>query len=802
MTEAWVFAYDRYDPSIEMLREALCTLGNGYFATRGAAPESSADGIHYPGTYLAGGYNRLKTVIEGHVVENEDLVNMPNWLPLTFSVEGGDWLNLDNTQVLSFHQELNLKQGILRRGLRLRDAAGRITRLEEKRLVSMADVHLAALAQTIVPENWSGRLTVRAALDGGVTNAGVARYRGLNSHHLVPLEAEVFDERYLYLRARTTQSELLVAEAARFDVSVNGEEPAEERRAFREGAYIAQELDLDVREGDEIRVEKVVSLYSSRDHAIADCGLEARDAVRGAPGFADLARRHSTVWKRLWRYFNIDVELYPPEDSTHFLTILRLHIFHLLQTSSYATIDLDVGVPARGWHGEAYRGHIFWDEVFIFPLLNLRIPEITRALLLYRYRRLPQARRAACEAGLPGAMYPWQSGSNGREETQELHLNPKSGNWIPDRSHRQRHVNAAIAYEVWQYYQASRDAEFLSIYGAEMFLEIARFWAGMATKNEETGRYEILGVMGPDEYHDGYPGAEEGGLNNNAYSNVMAAWILARAFEILDLLSGDRKVELLESLSIDGAELVRWKDVSEKLVIPFHDDGIISQFEGYEDLEEFDWDGYRDKYDDIQRLDRILEAEGDTPNRYKASKQADVLMLLFLFSAEELRDTFEQLGYDLPPEAIPRNIEYYMKRTSHGSTLSRVVHSWVLARSDRETSWKFFQSALESDVADVQGGTTKEGIHLGAMAGTVDLLQRCFAGLETREDVLWLNPLLPDPVKRLSMSLHYRGHSLCFTFTDIDIRVRALRCSERPVSIGFREHAYSLHSGEELVLHL
>ena len=114
--------------------------------------------------------------------------------------------------------------------------------------------------------------------------------------------------------------------------------------------------------------------------------------------------------------------------------------------------------------------------------------------------------------------------------------------------------------------------------------------------------------------------------------------------------------------------------------VVFHGDGIISQFEGYDQLEEFDWDGYREKYKDIQRLDRILEAEGDTPNRYKVSKQADVLMLFYLLSAEELYEIFERLGYPFDYETIPRNIDYYLKRTSHGSTLSRVVHAWVLAR--------------------------------------------------------------------------------------------------------------------------
>ena len=214
---------------------------------------------------------------------------------------------------------------------------------------------------------------------------------------------------------------------------------------------------------------------------------------------------------------------------------LRLHLFHLLQ--SFLAYDrIGRGQPARGWHGEAYRGHIFWDELYIFPVLNLRFPALTKALLFYRHRRLEQARRNARNAGFSGALYPWQSGSNGREESQILHLNPKSGRWIPDNSLLQRHVNAAIAYNVWQYAEATDDWEFLSTQGAEMFLEIARFWVSTASYNSDKERYEILRVMGPDEYHDEYPDAETPGLNNNAYTNLMVVWILCRALELLDRL--------------------------------------------------------------------------------------------------------------------------------------------------------------------------------------------------------------------------------------------------------------------------
>lgn len=476
--------------------------------------------------------------------------------------------------------------------------------------------------------------------------------------------------------------------------------------------------------------------------------------------------------------------------------VLRLHLFHLLQTVSPNTIDLDVGVPARGWHGEAYRGHVFWDEIFIFPLLNLRLPEITRALLMYRYRRLGEARENARAAGYRGAMYPWQSSASGREESQQLHLNPASGRWMADHTFLQRHVNAAIAYNIWQYWQVTRDLEFLSFHGAEMFLEIARFWVSFATYNEKLGRYEILGVVGPDEFHTADPVTGRPGLDNHAYTNVMAAWVLCRAFDLLDALPDERRRELREILALGDEELARWDEVSRKMRIAFYGDGIISQFEGYENLAELDWDGYRRKYGDIHRLDRLLEAEGDDANRYKAAKQADVLMLFYLFSAEELGELFERLGYPFEYDSIPKNVAYYAPRTSHGSTLSRVVDSWVLARSDRPRSWQVFLEALESDVADIQGGTTAEGIHLGAMAGSVDLLQRGYTGLVTRGDTLWLNPRLPQPLRCLRMTLRYRGLALELTVTHAALEVHARASNAAPIRLGIVHTVHELQAGE------
>ncbi len=802
MTHPWTLDYEGFTPEQEGLREALCTLGNGYFATRGAASHAQADGTHYPGTYLAGGYNRRRTEVSGRTVENEDLVNLPNWLCLDFRIEEGDWFGFRDVTLLSYRQELDLYQGVLSRKVHFEDDHGRRTMIRERRIVHMAEPHLAGLELRISPENWSGRVEIRTALDGQVENSGVQRYQGLNNDHLVPIRTDLVEEDTLFLKTETKQSGVRIAQAARTRAYQGGHLLRPERRLVQEEGRIGQTFTVRLEALDEVRVEKALALYTSWDHACSECGLEAVKAASRCGSFEDLLDTHARAWSHLWRDFDMVFEHRDPDKTDLTSMILRLNIFHLLQTASTHTMDLDVGVPSRGWHGEAYRGHIFWDELFIFPFLNLRLSEITRSLLLYRYRRLNEARHAAREEGLQGAMFPWQSGSNGREESQRLHLNPKSGRWIPDNSRRQRHVSAAIAYNVVQYHEITGDSEFLSTYGAEMLLEIARFWASIAELNEERGRYEIRGVMGPDEYHDAYPWSDEPGLNNNAYTNVMAAWVLTEALKVLENLPQERQRELKESLSLDQEELERWDDVSRRLCVVFQDGDIISQFEWYDDLEEFDWEGYREKYRDIQRLDRILEAEDDTPNRYKASKQADVLMLFYLFSSQELKRVFDRLGYPFEADMIPKNIQYYTQRTSHGSTLSRMVHSSILGRARREESWSLFESALKSDYTDIQGGTTPEGIHLGAMAGSVNILLQTYTGIETCRGVLRFNPRLPREMGRLSMNIRYRCHSLHVDVTQEKLTVTAGDGVAEPIRIGHKQEEVDLGKNASVTFEL
>jgi len=591
----------------------------------------------------------------------------------------------------------------------------------------------------------------RSTVDGNVTNSLVERYRDLASEHLGSAVTRELSNNSVLLTVQTTQSRIPVAMAARNTVRRDGEPVPATYRLFHHDAEIGHDIAVLLSHGESVTVEKVVTVYTGRDVATSEPGVDAQRWVVRLGRFAELLDGHQTAWTHLWERSSIEFD-----DFTDEVRVLRLHMLHLLQTVSPNTADLDVGVPARGLHGEAYRGHIFWDELFIFPVLNLRFPMITRSLLGYRYRRLPEARNAAREAGHAGAMFPWQSGSDGREESQRLHLNPRSGHWNPDASARAHHIGIAVAYNAWKFYQVTGDFAYLIDYGAELLAEIARFFVSLATYDDERARFDIRGVIGPDEFHSGYPDAPYDGIDNNAYTNVMAVWVIMRAIEALTLLPLPNRLDLMETLGLNSAELAHWDDVSRRMFVPFHD-GVISQFEGYGDLAELDWDRLRTQYGDIQRLDRILEAEQDDVNRYKASKQADALMLLYLLSHTELRELLSRLGYRVTPEQIPQMVDYYLARTSHGSTLSGVVHTWVLARANRDRAMEFFTQALKSDVADIQGGTTSEGIHLAAMAGTVDLMQRCFTGLETRSNRIILSPHWPEKLGVLAIPIHYRG---------------------------------------------
>lgn len=750
--DPWSLSYGDYDPKKEKSRETLLAIGNGYFGSRGALEETVASDTNYPGTYIAGLYNRLVSKVADKDIENEDFVNCPNWTAISFRIEGGKWLDVNNTEIVSISRKLDFKTGLLSKIMVVKDKKGRTTEIKSSRFASMENRHLAAIQYRIKPLDYKGKIEIKSGLDGNIKNDGVERYRDLEQQQLKP-ELQGVSNENLHLLVKTVNSNIEIAETAKHQTLKNGIVQKPETTVKVVEGKAEQIFEFQCAENDELTLEKIVAIATSKADDVDNPEQFTHELIEKAESFQSLFAESETAWQKIWDTIDIQIG-----GDTKSQMLVRLHLYHLMVTASPNNQNIDFGIPARGLHGEAYRGHIFWDELYILPLYNMFFPEVAKSVLLYRYRRIEKAREYAKEYGYKGAMFPWQSGSDGREETQIIHLNPVSGKWGDDYSSLQRHISIAIAYNTWHYFHVTDDVGFMENAGAEMFLEICRFWASKAECDKESGRFSISKVMGPDEFHEQHPASKGGGVKNNAYTNIMVAWLFGKATEILGKMHETAAEQVKSKIDLQDNELESWKNIAENIDIPVSEKGIIEQFEGYFDLKELDWDAYRKKYGNIHRLDRILKAEGKSPDDYKLAKQADTLMTFYNLDKPVVTEILEKAGHRVPENYLQKNYDYYLARTSHGSTLSRVVHSYLANMfGNKEEGVQLYLEALESDFTDIQGGTTAEGIHAGVMGGTVLMAITSYAGVNLKNDVLAINPSLPEKWGSLAFKFNFRA---------------------------------------------
>ncbi len=757
----WEVVYHGYTPGKdEYSVESLLTVGNGFLGLRGTTPEMEIADENYPALYLASLYNTTASQVADRTIYNEDFVNAPN-LQKIFLIVNEERVDIANNQVLSMKRRLDLKTGLFESWTTVQLTDGKELAIHTKKIASMANVHQFNLSYTFTPLNFSGDITVVSEADGAVYNYNVARYRSLSREHLEVTKRQS-NHNYVALTAKTNTSNITIAQQAKLYY----DETLAELTTEETDTKISQTLTLQAQEGTAYTFEKTVLVDQYREHE----DIPTIDFSADFPTFEESYQASAAAWKALWANAGIEID-----GDLMSQKMLNLHTFHLLASASpNGNKNLDASVTARGLHGEAYRGHIFWDELFILPFYIIHFPETAKELLLYRYRRLEMAKKEAKKAGYEGAMFPWQSGLDGTEQSQELHLNPISGEWKEDHSRLQRHVSLAIAYNVWQYWHNTNDVAFMEKYGLELMLEIAQFWQSAATFDESTQRYFIDRVMGPDEFHESYPNAEKGGLKNNAYTNMMVVWL----FEEIERLNEQLSSEIVQSIQakagITQQQIEKMAAMKHQLGLEINENGIIAQFEGYFDLKDLDWNHYKEKYGNIYRMDRILNAEGESADAYKVAKQADSLMIFYNFSKEQVRLILEDLNYQLPNDYVERNLNYYLERTSHGSTLSRVVHAQLAAMvDDQDLAWELYQEALYSDYRDIQGGTTAEGIHAGVMAATLFIPLTTFAGLDIRKAMISFEPNLPAAWNAITFNLTIRGIHLHVTATKTALQVTA-----------------------------
>jgi trehalose/maltose hydrolase-like predicted phosphorylase len=472
-------------------------------------------------------------------------------------------------------------------------------------------------------------------------------------------------------------------------------------------------------------VERLAVYLADPDHAPApEAAVESLRAAE-AVGFNRLLAEHRAAWAARWADAEIAVQGDPEAELA-----VRFALFHLLAS---VADDGEAAVGARGLSGPVYLGHVFWDsDVFVLPVLAAVRPAAARAMLEYRIRRLPAARRLAAASGRAGARFPWESAADGTEVTPTTMLDPLGRVMQIHTGDLEEHIVADVPWAACRYADWTGDTALLHGPGRDLLVETARYWA-TRLRLDPAGRAHIDGVIGPDEYHVG--------VDDNAFTNVMARWNLRRAAALVEGTGGELDEEARE-----------WRRLADALVDGYDPaSGRYQQFAGFDDLEPL---LIGELAPPPVAADLLLGRErvGAT----QVVKQADVLMLHLLVPEETA------------PGSLAPNLAWYGPRTAHGSSLSPAVHAALLARAgEPDRALELFRLACRLDLDDLTG-TTAGGLHVATFGGVWQALAHGFLGLRPSGEALGVDPRLPAAWEAVTLRLRFH-----------DRRVRVLAGHDR-----------------------
>ncbi|OLS24720.1 MAG: Kojibiose phosphorylase [Candidatus Heimdallarchaeota archaeon LC_3] len=752
----WLITEESYEPLKNLFYETLFTLANGYVGVRGSLEQGSQNNLRT--TYFAGVYDA--TI--GFFTE---LANSPSWIGIKIIAEG-EIIDFEKGELLTYRRVLDMKKGILTQLLRWKSKTGKITRFESYRLVHMCYRHTSLIKGIIVPENYSGTISIKGGLDGYIFNR--AQGNQLKIKHFQLTEYEDRDQNGVYLEMKTYNSEITVGVASKLMVNVP---------SHRDVGYdvdkITEVITFHAESGRKYDFEKIVTFFTSRDIDPVKKAVLKELLVRHEKNVDHLLQDHISAWNEKWN--TADIKIVGDDRAQK---SLRFNIFHLIQSAN--SNDGQASVGAKALHGDGYRGHVFWDtEIFMVPFYIYTDPKTACTLLMYRYHNLDAARKNARINGYQGAQFPWESADTGDEitpkEMGDLIRGYKTRVWTGDEEH---HIVADVAYEIDHYYVVTGDDSFLIQYGAEILLETARFWVSRVEFDPQRRMYVINKVIGPDEYHEH--------VNNSVFTNFMARWNINKAFEYIEKMKTfypDDWNHLKNKISLENEELRTWKDVVQRLYIPYDEQtGLYEEFEGYFNLE-----------DPILRENNLHSVPIELERKASETtlvKQADVILLQYLLNSH-----FTQKSKKL-------NFEYYEPRTTHSSSLSPSIHA-ILSNEigDYSKSYKYFMKAARIDLDDSKKNTI-EGIHAASLGGTWQAAINGFAGMRILDGKLAFNPHLPEKWKKMDFKIKWRGETLNISVTKELIEVSLQTNSkERFIDIVIGQKTMSIKGGQIYMIH-
>jgi len=742
----WTLSHDGYDILTESAFESSFAVGNGFLGMRAARSVSRGP------TWVSWlGYSRWASWPRCYVAGLFDVPNLEppvpaivpvaDWSRVRIILDGKTLLARDG-QIRSGTRKLDMRRGLLLSSWIHRTPSGVTFEGHELRLLSLADraIGLQLMWLTLDREG------VDVEVDASFAFAGLGMEPTQLERDLGAWQLEGSGKRV----AMAGQASL------RLDGNiVNSDRPFPLRWTWKWQSVAGQVAEFD----------RLVAVARS-DTPDEDPAPSARKALTrnceiGWPG---VLAAHESAWEKRWNSSEIQID---GDDESQ--QAMRFALYHLISAAN--PDDPTVSIGARALTGDAYLGHVFWDtEIYLLPFYTAVWPEVARALLMYRYNTLPEARNKAAKGGYEGALFAWESADTGVETTPDCVVGNNGETVDILTGKMEHHISADIAYAVWQYWCFTGDDDFFLNAGAEILLETARFWASRAIL-EPDGKRHIRHVIGPDEYHED--------VDDNAFTNLMARWNIARAVEALSIMKArwpDQEQALRKKLAVGDSELAGWRDAVSRIAIGLDPrTGLYEQFSGFHHLAPLDLSQYADRNIPI---DVLIGRE--RTQRSQVVKQADVVALIALLPKE------------FPENMAEINFRHYEPLCAHGSSLSAGMHAMVAARlGDKDMAMRYFRETAATHLDLDPNGAG--GVRIAGLGALWQIVILGFVGLRLTGSMLAIYPALPHNWRSLSFHVHWRGRLVAIRITEKS--VEAMLVEGEPMDIRIASSILALKPG-------
>lgn len=804
--DEWCLREERFERDQLALMETLFATGNGYIGFRGDLEEdwdNDDPGVYVNGFHETWSIHHAENAF-GFATTGQTIVNAPDGKGVALFVDD-ETLDIGSADLSAYSRELDMRDGVLRRRLTWRTATGKLVTVESERLVSLTQRHLAAVRYRVTVEQGTSDTPNTAVLlastiknrqdrlfDSAVAARNEAigtatpetdprRHRTFNHHVLQPRVIAAGPDGTLTAAYECTNSQMRIACVVRHTIEVtapDGAPLAAGTDGVRIGTSAAPEelattAAVLLPTGATVTLTKYIAYHTSPLLDGAGRGPDAAElVVRGGrtldravdQGYAALVDQQRGWLHDFWQRADVTLEPAAESGATELQRVsdqqaVRWNLLAIAQASAQVG---ELGISAKGVSAGGYEGHYFWDtEMYLAPMLSYTRPEVARQLLRFRWRLLPLARLRARELNQAGALYPWRT-INGEEASAYYAAGTA-----------QYHINAAVAFALKRYVDASGDIEFLATDGAEILVETARLWSDLGFYSERTNgngrsangrgrQFHIHGVTGPDEY--------TAVVNDNLYTNVMARFNMrwaARVVELLELTAPDALRSLVEAVDLRAEEEQEWIDAAEAMFLPYDEERRIHPQDAHF-LDREPWD-FANTPDDKYPL--LLNFHPLVIYRHQVLKQADVVLAMSLRS-----DQFSE-------RVRRRNFDYYDPITTGDSSLSACVQAMAAAQVGHgELAEKYFHEALYVDLANTHGNS-RDGVHVASAGGVWNAVVFGFAGLFETGTALSFDPQLPAFWSSITFKLTHHGSRLAVELDPDGCTVAVLSGDPVPVHV-------------------